>query len=102
MCLAGGLAGAAWAAIPAVLRAFFKTNEIITSLMLNYVAGLVLTYLIIDSLSYWRDTESFEGQTFPLGKVTPDGVRPGRRGRSTLPAAWSCRWGSPSLSAWRS
>ena len=72
MCLAGGLAGAAWAAIPAVLRAFFKTNEIITSLMLNYVAGLVLTYLIIDSLSYWRDTESFEGQTFPLGKVTPD------------------------------
>ena len=43
MVLAGGLAGAAWAAIPAVLRAFAKTNEIITSLMLNYVAGLVLT-----------------------------------------------------------
>ena len=72
MALAGALAGAVWAAIPAVLRAFFKTNEIITSLMLNYVAGLVLTYLIIDSHSYWRDTESFEGQTFPLGKVTPD------------------------------
>jgi simple sugar transport system permease protein len=72
MCVAGGLAGAAWAAIPGVLRAFFKTNEIITSLMLNYVAGLLLTYLIIDSLSYWRDTESFEGKTFPLGKTTPD------------------------------
>ncbi len=72
MALAGALGGAAWAAIPAVLRAFFKTNEIITSLMLNYVAGLVLTYLIIDSHSYWRDTESFEGQTFPLGKVTPE------------------------------
>jgi general nucleoside transport system permease protein len=72
MVLAGALAGAAWAAIPAVLRAFFRTNEIITSLMLNYVAGLVLTYLIIDSHSYWRDTESFEGQTFPLGKVTPE------------------------------
>jgi simple sugar transport system permease protein len=72
MVLAGALAGAAWAAIPAVLRAFANTNEIITSLMLNYVAGLVVTYLIIDSQSYWRDLESFEGQTFPLGKSIPE------------------------------
>ncbi len=72
MVVAGMLAGAAWAAIPGFLRAFFKTNEIITSLMLNYVAGLVLTYLIIDSKSYWRDLESFEGQTFPLGKSIPE------------------------------
>jgi simple sugar transport system permease protein len=70
--IVGALAGAAWAAIPAVLRAFARTNEIITSLMLNYVAGLLLTYLIIDSHSYWRDTESFEGQTFPLGKQIPE------------------------------
>ena len=55
-----------------VLRAFFSTNEIITSLMLNYVAGLLLNYLIIDSLSYWRDTTSFEGKTFPLGKHLVD------------------------------
>jgi general nucleoside transport system permease protein len=72
MALVGALAGAAWAAIPAALRAFAHTNEIITSLMLNYVAGLVLTYLIIDSHSYWRDLESFEGQTFPLGKMIPE------------------------------
>lgn len=72
MVLAGMVAGAAWAAIPGILRAFFKTNEIITSLMLNYVAGLFLTYLIIDSKSYWRDLESFEGQTFPLGKSIPE------------------------------
>jgi general nucleoside transport system permease protein len=72
MCVVGGLAGAAWAAIPAVLRAFFKTNEIITSLMLNYVAALLLVYLIIDSRSYWRDLETFEGQTFPLGKTIPE------------------------------
>jgi general nucleoside transport system permease protein len=71
----GALAGAAWAAIPAVLRAFAHTNEIITSLMLNYVAGLVLTYLIIDSHSYWRDLESFEGQTFPLGKMIPEDAK---------------------------
>jgi general nucleoside transport system permease protein len=72
MCLAGMLGGAAWAAIPAVLRAFLRTNEIITSLMLNYAAGLLLNYLIIDSLSYWRDTKTFEGKTFPLGKTLPD------------------------------
>ena len=71
MCAAGAVAGGLWAAIPGALRAFAGTNEIITSLMLNYVAGLVLTYLIIDSHSYWRDTESFEGQTFPLGKSLP-------------------------------
>ena len=47
---------AALALIPAVLRAFFSTNEIITSLMLNYVGALVLNYLIFDTLSYWRDT----------------------------------------------
>jgi general nucleoside transport system permease protein len=74
MCAAGAVAGAAWAAIPAVLRAFLHTNEIITSLMLNYAAGLLLNYLIIDSQSYWRDTESFEGTTFPLGKYVPDGA----------------------------
>jgi ABC-type uncharacterized transport system permease subunit len=72
MALVGAVAGAAWAAIPALLRAFAHTNEIITSLMLNYVAGLLLTYLIIDSHSYWRDLESFEGQTFPLGKTIPE------------------------------
>jgi simple sugar transport system permease protein len=71
MSIAGAIAGGLWAAIPGALKAFARTNEIITSLMLNYVAGLVLTYLIIDSHSYWRDVESFEGQTFPLGKSLP-------------------------------
>jgi ABC-type uncharacterized transport system permease subunit len=72
MCAAGAAGGALWAAIPGVLRAFLRTSEIITSLMLNYVAGLILNYLIIDSLSYWRDTETFEGKSFPLAKTLPD------------------------------
>ena len=67
----GAALGAAWGAIPGVLRAFLHTNEIITSLMLNYVAALVLNYLIFDSLSYWRDT-SAAGQVFPQGKLLPD------------------------------
>jgi simple sugar transport system permease protein len=71
MIAAGAACGAAWGAIPGVLRAFAHTNEIITSLMLNYVAALVLNYLIFDSLSYWRDT-SATGQLFPQGKALPD------------------------------
>jgi len=71
MIAAGALLGAAWGAIPGLLRAFLRTNEIITSLMLNYIAALVLNYLIFDSLSYWRDT-SATGLVFPQGKMLAD------------------------------
>jgi general nucleoside transport system permease protein len=71
MVLTGAAGGALWALIPGVLRAFFKTNEIITSLMLNYVAGYILTYLIFQSQSYWRDTEGFNAKVFPTGKDLP-------------------------------
>ncbi|MDX6473847.1 MAG: ral nucleoside transport system permease protein [Gaiellaceae bacterium] len=71
MIVAGGAFGAALALVPGVLKAFFSTNEIITSLMLNYVAALVLDYLIFDSQSYWRDT-SPTGKVFPQGKTLPD------------------------------
>ncbi len=64
MMAAGGLTGAAWGAIPGVLRAYFNTNEIITSLMLNYVAGLVISYLIFDSHSL----STFTARVFPQGK----------------------------------
>jgi len=74
MVVAGAVGGAAWAAIPGVLRAFCRTNEIITSLMLNYVAALILNYLIFDSLSYWRDTSTPEAKVFPQGKMLPGGA----------------------------
>ncbi len=72
MMLAGAAGGAILAAIPGVLRAFFSTNEIITSLMLNYVVALILDYLIFDSHSYLRDTSGFEASVFPQGKTLPD------------------------------
>jgi simple sugar transport system permease protein len=72
MVAVGAAFGAAWALIPALLRAFLSTNEIITSLMLNYVAGLLLSYLIFDSQSYWRDTSTPEAQVFPQGKTVPE------------------------------
>src|SRR5689334_10563400 len=72
MIAAGAVGGAALALVPAVLRAFFSTNEIITSLMLNYVGALVIDYLIFDSQSYWRDTSSPSAKVFPAGKNLPD------------------------------
>ena len=72
MVIAGILTGAVWAAIPGVLRAYTRTNEIITSLMLNYVAGLLMTYLIFDSQSYWRDLSTFTARVFPQGKYLTD------------------------------
>jgi general nucleoside transport system permease protein len=68
----GLLAGAAWAVIPGLLRAYLNTNEIISSLMLNYVAGLLLLYLIFDSQSFWRDLSTFSARRFPQGKVLAD------------------------------
>ena len=72
MMLAGAAGGALLAAIPGILRAFFSTSEIITSLMLNYVVALILDYLIFDSHSYLRDTSGFEANVFPQGKTLPD------------------------------
>jgi simple sugar transport system permease protein len=72
MIVAGAAGGAALALIPGILRAFFATNEIITSLMLNYVGALVIDYLIFDSLSYWRDTSSPSAKVFPQGKNFPN------------------------------
>ena len=70
--MAGGLlAGALWASIPGILRAYFNTNEILTTLMLNYVAANVMYYLIFDSSSYWRDLISPSARVFPQGKYLP-------------------------------
>jgi general nucleoside transport system permease protein len=78
MVVAGCIGGMLWAAIPGILRAFFKTSEILTSLLLNYVAGYLLTYLIFESQSYWRQTKGFNATVFPTGKPLPhNAVWPG-------------------------
>jgi general nucleoside transport system permease protein len=61
--LAGIAGGAAWAAIPALLRTRFNTSEILVSLMLVYIAQLLLAYLLHGA---WRDPEGFN---FPQSKA---------------------------------
>ncbi|UVK45314.1 ABC transporter permease [Mesorhizobium sp. AR07] len=59
MLLLGMVGGAAYAAIPALLKTRFGTNEILTSLMLVYVAQLFLDWLVRGP---WRDPQ---GHGFP-------------------------------------
>jgi len=56
MLLAGIGGGMAWAAIPAVLRTRFNTSEILVSLMLVYIAQLLLSWLVRGA---WRDPAGF-------------------------------------------
>lgn len=63
MSLAGIAGGAAWAAIPALLRTRFNANEILVSLMLSYVAVLLLGSLMHGAL---RDPE---GMNFPESRL---------------------------------
>ena len=76
--LAGALGGMAWAAITAFLRDRFNANEILVSLMLVYVAELLLSYLMHGAL---MDPDGFG---FPQSKLFSDGwlvpiVLPGTR-----------------------
>jgi len=66
MIVAGALGGMAWAAIPAFLRTRFNANEILTSLMLVYVAVLLLSYLVHGPL---KDPQGFN---FPQSKEFHD------------------------------
>lgn len=45
MALAGFAGGAAWVLVPALARAFLAIDEIITTLLLNFVAVLLVNYL---------------------------------------------------------
>ncbi len=63
MLLASIIGGAAWAAIPAILRIRLKVSEILTSLMLTYVALQLLYYLVRGP---WRDPE---GYNFPQTRM---------------------------------
>jgi ABC-type uncharacterized transport system permease subunit len=72
MILAGAAGGALWAAIPALLKTRFNASEILTSLMLTYVAQLLLIYLVVGP---WKDPEGYgfpqtrlfgEGATMPI------------------------------------
>ena len=54
--LAGIIAGALWAGLPALLKAYLKVDETLTTLMLNYVAILLYEHLYNGP---WRDPQGY-------------------------------------------
>ena len=56
MILFGAIGGAFWATIPAILKTKFNTNEILTSLMLTYVALFILDYFVVGP---WKDPAGY-------------------------------------------
>lgn len=71
MMLAGIAGGMAWAAIAAFLRTRFHTNEILVTLMLVYIAQLLLSYLVHGP---WRDPAGFnfpQSQSFEDHELLP-------------------------------
>jgi simple sugar transport system permease protein len=71
------LAGGLWAMLAAVPRAYLGTDEVITTLMLNFVALHLMEYLIFGSVSFWRDRERV---IFPQGRTIPEAAE--------LPRIW--------------
>ncbi|MGI6853093.1 ABC transporter permease [Mesorhizobium sp. 1B3] len=72
MLVMGMIGGAAYAAIPAWLKARFNTNEILTSLMLVYVAQLFLDWIVRGP---WRNPEGMnfpETRTFHSYAILPE------------------------------
>jgi simple sugar transport system permease protein len=73
--LVGGLAGAAWSFIPGILKAKWNASELVSSLMLNYVAYFLGLYLIN---FHFRDKDagflvSYQlPQSAWLGRFIPD------------------------------
>lgn len=66
--IGGAVAGALWAGLAAVPKAYLNTDEVITTLMLNFVALSFMNYLIFGTVSFWRDADA----SFPVGKAIPE------------------------------
>jgi simple sugar transport system permease protein len=78
MLIAASVAGGLWGLLPAVLKIKLRANEIIVTLMLNYIAILLLEYLVYGP---WKDPSGFG---FPMTRVFPDSAVIGLIGGTRL------------------
>ena len=78
MLIMGAVGGALYAGIPALLKNYFNTNEILTSLMLVYVAQLFLDWLVRGA---WRNPDGFnfpQSREFVDSAILPEMFASGR------------------------
>jgi simple sugar transport system permease protein len=74
--VAGMVGGAGWALVAAIPRALWGVNEIITTLLLNYVAIQLLAYVVTGPL------QGKESLNFPISDFLPSGAALPRLGSS--------------------
>lgn len=67
--LGGFIGGSLWALIPALMKVYLGADEIVVTLMLNYIAMLWVDYLVYGS---WRDPASFG---FPMTAIFPESAK---------------------------
>ncbi|HVU33631.1 MAG TPA: ABC transporter permease [Opitutaceae bacterium] len=79
-CVAGAVFGAAWAFIPAWLQARRGSHIVITTIMFNFIASALMTYLLVNLLIK-PDQQSPETREFGANAFMPPAT------------AWLGRWG---------
>ena len=95
--LSGALLGAAWGFIPGALKAWTGAHEVVTTIMLNFIAGAIMGYLITGPLEapgfgFSRtgplgnaELPAFEGTTIHLGVLIAFAL---------VPVVWWLLWRS--------
>jgi general nucleoside transport system permease protein len=77
-CFAGMLGGAAWALLPAILRAKLRVNEILSTLLMNYLAANLVLWLVRTALSTADAVATPRSDRLPAEAIIPkliDGTR---------------------------
>jgi len=86
--IAAFLAGGAWAAIPGVFKVKLRANEILTTIMMNFIAIWVVQYLVHGP--WWDTTQNvIRTSTFPTSAWLPI-IVPGSRLHAGLLLGVAC------------
>ncbi len=66
--IAGGLGGAVWSAIPGILKAKMGTSELVNTVMMNYLATFLLSWMLSDVI---KEPDGF----YPQSAQVPESTR---------------------------
>jgi general nucleoside transport system permease protein len=93
--LAGMAGGVLWAAVPALLKVYRGAHEVISTIMMNFVANAVLLYLLSGALKDPNQQGSIAQQQTPpvepsaqVGSMVPFFNKIGFSFRSSAPVTW--------------
>jgi general nucleoside transport system permease protein len=70
-CIAGMLGGTAWALLPAILRARLRVNEILSTLLMNYLAANLVLWLVRTALGTADAVATPRSDRLPVEAIVP-------------------------------